>query len=144
MLDQLARFDDLFGVETGSRFVENQHVGIMNDSLCQPHALPVTFRKLADQFIADVAHCAALSHFAHPAGNIGAGDTLQPADEREVFGNLHFRVKRRRFGQIADALLHFVGILEDVVSSYSGGARGGWEEAGQHPHSGGFAGAVGP
>ncbi len=47
-LDQLARFIDLLGIEAGSRLVENQHVGIVNDGLRQADALAVALGELAE------------------------------------------------------------------------------------------------
>ena len=37
-----------------------------------------------------------------------------------------------------------MGFLEDIEPGHGGGARGGWQKAGQDPHGGGFAGAVRP
>ena len=68
---------------------------------------------------------------------------LQFADESEVLSNLHFRVKRGRFRKVADAPLHFHGLLEDVEAGHVGGAIGGRKKAGEDAHGGGFPGAVG-
>ena len=43
-LDQVARLVDLFGIQSSSRFVQNEHVWIVNDGLGQPHALAIAFR----------------------------------------------------------------------------------------------------
>ena len=66
------------------------------------------------------------------------------ADEVEVFVDLHFRVEGRRFGQVADALLDFEGLFEDVEAGHVGRAGGGREEAGEDAHGGGLPGAVRP
>jgi len=42
--DEVARLVDLLRVQTRRRFVQNQHVGVVQNSLGQAHALPVTFR----------------------------------------------------------------------------------------------------
>ena len=80
----------------------------------------------------------------HAARESAAADALEPAHEGQVFGDLHFRVKRRRFGQVTDAFLHFDGVFEDIEAGHAGGAGGGRQEAGEHAHGGGFTGAVGP
>jgi hypothetical protein len=53
--DQLAGFDDLLGVETGSGLVENQDLGVVDNRLRQADALAVAFGELADQLSADIA-----------------------------------------------------------------------------------------
>ena len=47
LADQLARLDDLLGVEAGGRLVEHQHFGVVDDRLRQADALPVALRELA-------------------------------------------------------------------------------------------------
>ncbi len=47
--DQIAGLVDLFGIESGGGFVEDQHVGIVDDRLRQTYALAIAFRELADQ-----------------------------------------------------------------------------------------------
>ena len=104
-LEQFADFDDLLGVEAGGGLVEDQDVGVVDDRLGEADALPVAFGELADQLVADVADGAAPDHFVDAPVDIGGGDALQLADEGEVLGDLHFGVDRRRFRQVADALL---------------------------------------
>ena len=49
VLQQLADFDDLLGVEAGSGLIEDQHIGVVDDGLRQADALAVAFGKLADE-----------------------------------------------------------------------------------------------
>ena len=79
--DQLARFDDLFRVEAGGRLVQNQHVGIVDDRLRQPDALPIAFRKLADQLLPHIGDGAALANFVDTLGE-SAGQCLSAARQR--------------------------------------------------------------
>ncbi len=59
--DQLARLDNLFGIETGSRLIEDQNIGVVEDGLRQSDALAIAFRELADQLCLDVAQGTASS-----------------------------------------------------------------------------------
>ena len=54
----------------------------------------------------------------------------------------HLAVARRAFGQIADAGLGRDGRSLDVVAADADLAGGGRDEARDHAHGGGFAGAV--
>ena len=49
LLDELARLDDLLRVEAGGRFVEDEHVGIVDQGLGQADALPVALRSFAQR-----------------------------------------------------------------------------------------------
>ena len=138
----VAGLDDLLGIEAGGGLVEDQHVGIVDDGLREADALPVAFRKLADQLVADIADGAALHDFVDAARRDRSADALELADEVEVLADLHFRVERRRFGQVADALLHLHRLLHDVEAGDIAVPAVGRQEAGENAHGGGFPGAV--
>ncbi len=55
-----ARFRDLFGIEARCGLVQDKYIGIVNDRLRESDTLPVAFRKLVDQLIADVCDSATL------------------------------------------------------------------------------------
>ena len=69
-LDQIARFVNLLGIEARGRFVQNKHVGIMNDGLGQPDALTIAFGEFADQLVADIGDGAALANVIHALGEL--------------------------------------------------------------------------
>ena len=141
-MQQRADFDDLFGIEAAGGLVEDQDVGVVDDRLGDADALPEALGQLADQLGADVAEGAALDHLVGAAFDIGARDAFELADESEVFDDLHFGVKRRGFGQVADALLDLLRVLQHVEAGDGGLAGRGREEAGEDAHRGGFPGAV--
>ena len=143
-VNELADIDDLFGVEPGGGLVEDQHVGAVNQRLRQPDALPVAAREMADDLVPHVPERATLQHGVDAAGDLGAGDSLQPRHEVEKLDDFHFGVERRSFGQIADPLLHLEGLLGHVESGDGGLAQRGGQEPGQDPHRGGLAGAIRP
>jgi hypothetical protein len=47
LLDEAARLVDLLRVEPCGRLVEDQHVGVVDERLGEPDALPVALRELA-------------------------------------------------------------------------------------------------
>ena len=142
-LQQFADFDDLLGVETAGGLVEDQDVGVVDDGLGDADALAVAFGQLADQLGADVAEGAAPDDLVGAALDVGAGDALELADEGEVLDDLHLGVEGRGFGEVADALLDLLRVLQHVEAGDGGLAGGGREEAGEDAHRGGFPGAVG-
>jgi len=71
-----------------------------------------------------------------------AGKSLQPPNERQVFGGSHLMIKRRRLGEIADALLNFERRFDDIKTGNCRRARAGRQKARQHPHRGRLAGAI--
>ena len=58
--DQVAGLDDLLGVEAGGRLVQDQDVGVVDERLGQPDALPVALRQLAAVPVRHVGHVRAL------------------------------------------------------------------------------------
>jgi len=60
-LDQIPGFVDLFGIEARGRFVENQHIRVVNDGLRQADALAVALGKLPDDIVPDVCNRAAFA-----------------------------------------------------------------------------------
>ena len=70
--EQLADLDDLLGIETAGRLVEDQDVGVVDDGLGDADALAVAFGQLADQLVADVAERAAADDLVDAAFDVGA------------------------------------------------------------------------
>src|SRR6266404_5801182 len=124
-LDELASIVDLLGVEAGGGLVENEHVGIMDDGLREADALTIALGEFAEQLVLNIDNGAALANIIDALGEIRFGKTFQAADKLQIFGGAHFRIQRRRLRQIANALLHLEGLLEDVEASDRGGARRG-------------------
>ena len=114
----------------------------MDDGLREAHALAITFRKLPDDLVSNVRDGAALAGVVDPCAQVRPGQPLELADECQILGNPHFRINRRSLGQISDALFHFERLFENVESGHRGRAAGGRQEARQHAHRRGFAGAV--
>ena len=84
----------------------------------------------------------ALADFIDALLNFGVRDALQFGDESEICGDLHFRVERGSFGQVADAFLDLDGLLEDIETGDAGLSRRGRKKAGEDAHRRRFPGAV--
>ena len=110
LLDQATSLDDLLGVETGGRLVEDQHLGVVNQRLRQTHALPVALRQLAARTTSHVADPGSRHHLFDPRRALPRRDALDLGDEVQVFADRHVRVEWRRLGQIAGPPLGFDGL----------------------------------
>src|SRR4029077_9696411 len=99
-LDEFAGFVDLLGVEAGGRLVENEHVGIVDDGLGETDTLAITLGELAEELVFDVGNSAALADVFDSIAQLAAEQSLEVADELEIFGGAHFRIERRGLGQV--------------------------------------------
>ena len=90
----------------------------------------------------DVGDGGALAHFIDALRDVAGRNAFEFRDEGEVSGDLHFRVERGRFGQVADAFLDLERLLEDIETGDACLSRRGRKKAGEDSHRRGFPGAV--
>ena len=112
----VAGLDDLLGVEADGGLVEDQHGRVADEGLRHADALLVALGEVLHQ---PAAHVGELQHLHGPVHRLrarGARDALDLGDEGEVFPHGHVGVERRQLGHVADAPLHLVRLLEDVVA----------------------------
>ena len=94
LADELADLLDLMRIEPGGGFVQNHHLGIVDQSLGQCHALPVALGQLANQLAVHRPQPAMLDH---PGGALPQPPTAQTTgstDEVEIGAHFHIRVER--------------------------------------------------
>src|SRR6266567_5254648 len=106
----------------------------MNDGLCQADALAIALRKLTDDLVLDVGDCAPFAGVVDPALEVSSRDPLYAADKGQVLPNPHFRVNRRRFGEIANALFYFEWLFEDIETRHGGRAARRRQKTSEHAH----------
>ena len=111
--DEIARLHDLFRIEPGGRFVENQHLRFVNQRLRETDTLSVAFGQLPARAVGHVVDVRLLHHTfdAWRALGCAQGADLQAGDERQVFAHRHVRVERRRFRQVSGAPFGFDGLV---------------------------------
>ena len=132
--DQLARLDDLFGVEAGGRLIKNQHVGVVHQRLRQADALPVAFRELSAAAVCHVGDARLLHHLVDARLATGPRDPLDARDKRQVLAHRHFGIERRCFGKVAGPPLRLDRLLKYVVSRDNRLSLARRNVAGEHPH----------
>jgi hypothetical protein len=142
--DQLARFDDLFGIESGSGLVENQHFRVVDQCLREPHALAISLRELRAVAVGHVVDARALHHRRYARLPIARRHPLDAGDEVQILPHGHLGIERRRFGQVAGPALRVDGMVEDVEAGHRGAAFRGRHVAGQDPHGRRLPGPIWP
>jgi hypothetical protein len=131
-------------VEARGRLVEDQHVGVGQDRLGQPHALAIALGEPADQRGAPVGDTRLVHRLVDLPLALLARDALDLGAEVQERLDVHVRVERRGLGDVADAPLDLQRLLEHVEAGDARRALRGRQVAGQDAHGGGLPGAVGP
>jgi len=144
LADQRADLADLDRVEADGRLVEDHHGRIVHDRLGEADALAVALRQRADHASPHLREAAAFERAVDRGLSLRARHVLQLRDVAEIALDAHFGIERRRLGQVSDRAPRGERVAEDVVARDRRRAVGGRQEARQHAHRGGLAGAVGP
>jgi hypothetical protein len=142
LANQLPRLDDLPGVQSGRRLVEDQDLGVVDDGLRQAHALPVALRELGAVPVGHVGHPRPLHDLADAILDVGA-KALDLRHERQVLADGHVRIERRRLRQVARTPLCLERVVEDVVPCHQCAPARGRHVAGNNAHCCGLAGTIG-
>jgi len=141
--DQAAHLVFLVGVQPVGRLIHHQDGGVMDDGLGEAGAVTVAFGEGVHTLVADGFEEA---HFHDVVDGLGSGvapEAAQFGAEIEEAFDRHVGVSGGIFREVADEAFGGEGILGDVKPADGDLAGGGGDEAGNHPHGGGFAGAVG-
>ena len=142
--DDIAHLMLLVWVQAVGRLVQDQNIRVMDDRLRETSAVPIAFGKSIDALVQhrfQEAHLhGAIDGFlflvAAQAAQFGA-KIEEPIDR-------HVGIGRSIFRQVADEPFGRDRVVNHVESAHQDGACGGGDEAGEHPHRSGFAGAVRP
>ena len=142
-LDELADLDDLGGIEADGGLVEDEHLGIAEESLGEADALPLSLGEIADHAVEELRAARLDGDALDLALALLAGNTLDGSDETQIGPRGHVGVDGRIFRQVADPLLHLDGILEDVEPAHLRLAARRRQDSGEDAHGRRLAGAVG-
>ena len=134
----------LVGIEAVSGFVQDQHIGIVQDRLRQPHPPAKPLGERIDRLVQHAGQ-SGLRH--GPVPRRAGGRAMQiadPGDKAQKFARGHFAISGGAFRQIADFGLRPERVTADVVAADARRAAVGRQKAGHHLHGGGFARPIGP
>jgi len=131
------------GVEPVERLVEEQHFRIAQQCGADQHLLLHALGILAQARIRGIGDIEEFQKFLDPAGGRRCLQRLQTAHHREILRARQGLEQRSRFGHVADAPLHFQGIVDDVESGNAGGSAGRLDHPREDLDGGGLARPVG-
>ena len=141
ILDDGAYFFQLVGVETGGGLIKDEHLGVVDEGLCQAYALAVALGELADAFVALGGEANKLNHLFHTV--LAVFKAIDAGREFEELTHVHVEVQGVVLRQIAYLAADFQGVVVDAVAADGGFALGWRDVASENLHEGGFAGTVG-
>ncbi len=140
--DEAADVELLVRIETVGRLVEYQHLGIVQDGLCQPDAPLEPLGQRVDALIEHGIQMQEPDHLIEPARAACRFDAPHLGDESQKRQRSHFGVTGSAFGQVPDPGLDRGGLGFDVVAA-NRDAPGSWrDEAGNDAHRCRFPGPV--
>src|SRR5262245_19389887 len=100
LLNQVSDLNNLIRIEPACRFIEDQHLRLVEKSLSEPYALPVALGELADVFVAHSPETADFDHLTNPGLNLLSMESVQLCRVRKVIQHIHIEVERVHFGEI--------------------------------------------
>ena len=129
------------GINSRSRFVQNQYFGMVQTGGGQLQALADTQRQRCGRGVGNVRQIKLLQGFLHRcrafvAHLVESGVQIQIAAHAQLF------IQRKRLRHIADAHFRIQAARVYRLAQQRGGAFCRFQQAGQHFHGGGFAAAV--
>ena len=113
LADQGAYFAYLGGIEADGGLVEHDHVGAVDDGLCDADALLIAFGQRADDFFSDSCQAAVLFGPAKRICYVGL-HAAQAGGKDQVIIHVKFAVQGRSFRQIADMRLGLHRFVQQV------------------------------
>ena len=142
LADEVAEADALLGVQTGGGLVQDENFGVVEHGLgdARPalHAAGELFHFLPP----DLGEPHLLQQALHPLPGGGRAQALDGGDIEQIVLDREVGVVAKVLGQIPQQISIGAAQGEDVLPVPGDGPRGGGEEGAEHPHEGGFAGAV--
>ena len=140
--DEVADLDDLLGVQTHRRLVEDDDLGRADECAGDAHALTVALGQVLDDALADVPDAHHLADLTD-VGLAGKLAALQLVVEAQVLVHRHVQVEGGLLGEVADLLFGVQGIPQHVDARHADPPRRGGEVAREDVHGGGLTRAVG-
>ena len=137
--DKAAHLRDANGVKAIDRLIQNQKFRVVHHGQSDGKTLLHAQGVLGKQFFIPVRQ---IDDFQSVFDKSGAFQAPQVGKNPKVFRSCQIRIKTRRFDQRADAGQDFLfaAAKRPAPDFYFAGGRG--RKAQQHPHGGGFSGAV--
>ena len=133
----------LVGIEPDRGLVQNEHIGVVQQAVGNPHTLAIPLGQLADDAATYIGEVATLADFLHATFDPATGNALEAPPVGKIFPHAHVRTEEYVLGHVADARTYLQRMrahIEPIDRHPSTRRR---QIAGQHAHGGRLAGPVG-
>ena len=142
ILDQIAHLPDLVGIEAAGGLVENEQIGFVDERVREPDALPVTFRKRADDFFLNLFQPAQLLHIADAFRDPAVRNAFQRRAVIEILSDAHVVIERHVFRHVTEVRAGLERLLENIETGDRGAPGSRRHKTREDPHRRAFPGAV--
>ena len=140
---QIAEAHPLAGIQSPGRFIQNQYLRIIQQSLGNPHPAFHAAGESGDFFVVDVRQGDSLQQFADSPPAIPFGQSLQGGDISQIILHREFRIKTKLLGQKTEDIPVTLSQHPNRHTVIQHLAGGGLHNPGNHPHQSCLACAVG-
>ena len=143
-LQQSAHLDPRPRIETAGRFVEEQHLRVVQQHAGEAQSLGHAAGKTGHQFVPLEGEIHQLERPLRHASPLGPVDPIGGREELQVFDHPHVVVDAENVGHVADRPTDLAGMRVDRVAADVGLSPCRGEERGEDADRGRLSGAVGP
>ena len=116
IFNQCSYFYDLLRIKTYCRFIQNNHLWISHNSLCQPHSLAVTLGQVFDQTISHVRYFYHIHYFFYHRCFFIFGNFLKICHKFHIFQNGHIEIERWLFRQVTNTFFCLFRLIQYIMS----------------------------
>ena len=139
----MLQLDSGLGIESGSRLVHDEDLGIVQEGPPEAEALGLAFGELIGEAVGEGTEVGELHHFLDAAPALVIFETEGPGVKIEILQHGHVVVIAKMIGHPTDEGAHLVGVMDHIDAADLSGAHGGVVESGENPHGGGFPRTIG-
>ena len=111
--DEISDLDDLLGVESDRRLVEDHDLGISDQSHGDTDSLSVSLREVSDNSVIDVRDTDDLADLLEVLDSVEL-TALEVIAEGEILLDRHIEIERRLLGQVSDAAFCLERVVKHV------------------------------
>ena len=134
--------NDLFGVQSNGRLIQDDDRGLSQNGLGHAHPLPVALGQVSDQPFPDIRDFNQVHDLLYGVHTPWFRQFFNTGRKLQVFVHGHVHIQRRNLRQIPDAFFCGFRLLQYVVAVYDDLALCGAQITGHDVHGSGLPGAV--
>ena len=105
----------LVGVETRGGLVEDEHLRVVDECLCEAHTLAVALGELTYLLVSLGSETCELNHLVSTL--LAILHTIKSCGEAQIFAHIHVGIEGVEFGEVADVATHGKGVVIDTMAA---------------------------